>query len=124
MEYKQKKDLTVLSELKEFRYDQIDDKTDELITTGFIYDNETFSTSHHAQMNWNSLRNQTGEYTWPLNISTKDNNTYSLLQANVPAFWTELIDALADHVDSGRVLKKSIFIAADIAAVDAVVDNR
>jgi len=111
-------------EYKQVRYDAIDTKTKSLIAAGFVYDNETFSLSHDAQSNWAALKNNSGDFTWDKNISTINNNTYSLALANLVAFWTACNNAINGHLDSGRVLKKSVFDAANEAAVDVVTDVR
>ena len=109
---------------KQSRYNQIDYKTRNLIASGFIYDGKTFSLSISAQINWNALQNQTIEFTWPVEISTIDNNKYSLIQANIKAFWVAGKDLVKGHLDSGRNLKVSIIAAIDEIAVDAIIDNR
>ncbi len=113
-----------LADYKQLRYNEIDGKTVSLIAAGFSFDSQAFSLSSSAQMNWSTLKDQEAEFTWPVEVSTKDNNAYSLTQANLTAFWTAGRDATKGHLDTGRALKKSVFDAADEAAVNAVVDNR
>ncbi len=113
-----------LANYKALRYCEIDLKTTELIGAGFTYDSKTFSLSDHAQSNCNRLLDQEARYTFPVDVTTNDNDTYSLAEANNVAFWTAMRDQLKTHLDSGRALKKSVFDAADEAAVDAVVDSR
>lgn len=117
------KELT-LDDYKELRYNEIDLKTQELISAGFTYDTGAFSLSAHAQLNWSEIHSNQSEFTFPLGISTIDNNEYLLAAANVDAFWTAGKDAVKGHLDSGRSLKKQVFDAVDETAVDAVVDNR
>ena len=64
-----------LVDSKQLRYNEIDEKTKSLINDGFIYDSETFSLSTPAQTNWNSFHSNESEFSWPLEISTKDNNS-------------------------------------------------
>ena len=120
----QNHDPCTLDEYKNVRYPSIDKKTGQLIALGFTYDGNTFSLSINAQANWNALKDQQGEFIWPVDITTIDNNTYSLAVSNIDAFWTAAKDTLKGHLDSGRALKKSIFDATTKAEVDAVVDNR
>ena len=117
-------DLTILANLKEFRYEEIDIKTATLISVGFTFDGETFSLSANAQRNWDSIKTSKADYSFPLDITAKDNNTYVLTNPNVQAFWVAARDAVKAPLDSGRILKKAIFDAIDIAAVNAVIDNR
>jgi hypothetical protein len=113
-----------LEALKEHRYLEVDIRTAELISVGFVFDGQTFSLSANAQRNWDSIKTSKPDYSFPLDITTIDNNTYSLTNANVQAFWVAARDVVKSHLDSGRALKKSIFDAVDIAAVNLVVDNR
>jgi hypothetical protein len=112
-----------LSDLKQLRYNEIDGKTLTLMKT-FTYDNKSFSLSIDAQMNWNALKNNEADFSWPVSISTADNYEYSLSQSNLTAFWTAGRDAVKTALDGGRQLKKQIYDALDSAAVDAVVDTR
>jgi len=113
-----------LAELKDRRYNEIDYKTMTLIAPGFTYDGTTFSLSISAQMNWSSIKENTSDFTFPLNISTIDNYEYTLAEADVCDFWCEGRDTVKGHLDSGRALKKSVHDAADEAAVDVVTDTR
>ncbi len=117
------KELT-LADYMQLRYNEIDGKSGALIAAGFAYDSKTFSLSLNAQTNWNALKDQEAEFTWPVDITTTGNDTYSLAQANLDAFWTAARDITKGHLDSGRALKKSIYDATDEAGVDAVVDSR
>ncbi len=118
------KDLAYFDINKSSRYLQIDGKTDALIIQGFTYDSKVFSLSLSAQMNFNALKNESSEFTWPVEITTISNDTYSLTLANLNAFWRTGKVALKGDLDTGRALKKQIFDATTQAAVDAIVDTR
>ena len=113
-----------LAGYKDQRYVEIDQKTGLIISAGFTFDGETFSLSANAQRNWDSIKTSKSDYSFPLDITTIDNNTYSLTNPSVQAFWVAARDAVKTPLDSGRVLKKEIFDAIDAAAVQAIVDNR
>lgn len=113
-----------LSDYKDIRYNEIDWKTEQLILAGFVFDSNTFSLSSNAQFNWNNLKVNEADFTWPVVVSTIDSNEYTLTQANLPAFWTAGKDVVKGFLDSGRDLKKQIYDAIDRAQVDAVIDNR
>ena len=83
-----------------------------------------FDINKYANRDWNTLKDNESDFTWPVSLSTLNNNEYILAQANLSAFWTAARDAAKGHLDSGRTLKKSVFDAANEAAVDAVVDTR
>ncbi len=114
----------ILDDYKQLRYNEIDYKTGLLIAPGFTYDTKIFSLSGNAQLNWSEIHTNEDKFIFPLAISTVDNDEYSLLLVNVHSFWEAGKDAVKGHLDTGRVLKKSVFDAVDKAAVDAVVDTR
>lgn len=113
-----------LADYKSLRYNEIDYKTNVLISQGFTYDAHTFSLSIPAQLTWEGLKANEADFTWPVDVTTLDHDKYSLAQANLTAFWDAGVAAVKSHLDSGRNLKKSVFDAVDEAAVDAVVDAR
>ena len=116
--------IQVLARAKKFKYDQIDYKTAALIAGGFTFDGRQFSLSLYAQANWHALKDNTSEFTWPKDVTTIDNDTYSLAESDVVGLWQAGKTALDSHLESGRLLKKQVFDAADVAAVLAVVDTR
>lgn len=113
-----------LIDYKNLRYNEIDYKTKELILQGFLFDGNTFSLSSSAQFNWNNLKVNESDFTFPVIVSTIDSDEYTLTQANLLPFWTVGKDTVKGFLDSGRDLKKLIFDATDRAGVDAVIDNR
>lgn len=114
-----------LAEYKQNRYNQIDAKTRDLIAGGFTYDSQQFSLSTPAQANWTTIKGNKLDFSFPLKISTLDNNEYTLNDnGDVESFWTAGKDEIKAHLDSGRTLKKSVFDAVDKAAVDLIIDNR
>ncbi len=117
------KELTVAEE-KELRYNEIDAKTRELITAGFEFEGNVFSLSGNAQLNWSEVHTNQNQFTFPLAISMKNHDTYDIPQNKVQPFWSAAKDTVKGHLDSGRVLKKSVFDATTKAQVNAVIDNR
>lgn len=110
---------------KQYRYNEIDFKTASLVVSaGFTYDGQQFSTSIVAQKNWSDLKYSKSSFTFPKNISTKNYGTYAIAEANVDAFWDAGKDAIDPIIDAGRVLIQSITDAADRAAIEAIIDNR
>lgn len=61
---------------------------------------------------------------WPIEISTKDDQAYSLAFENVNGFIISGLSWVNACIASGRPLKVAIAAAADIGAVNAVVDTR
>jgi len=118
-------DLSVLSDLKIFRNKEIDTRTEELIALGYTYDSKQFSLSLNAQTNLIGLDNVRTELTYPITYSTIDDSSYSVVDAaTIHAMYLTALGTKKAHLDSGRVLRDSINAAVDIAAVNAIIDNR
>lgn len=116
--------ITTLSDYKANKNAQIDRRTRELIVEGFMFDNQTFSASIEAQKNWLAIEAAESKFTFPIKITTIDDQEYSLAQVDKDDFIQTGIDHVKGHIDSGRALKLDVNAAADKAAVDAVEDNR
>jgi hypothetical protein len=117
------KDLS-LGEYKTLRFNEIDAKTNALLSDGFTFDGQVFSLSVPSQINWTTLHEQQGAFTWPVSVSTKNNNTYELALGDIEAFWVAGRDRVIDVLSSGRALKKLVFDAATESEVDSIIDNR
>jgi len=123
-----KYDLTDLSQLKAYRYMLIDQKTGELISNGFVYATLTFSLSQNAQINILALDETRDDpaLTYPIVYNTIDDlDSYDVVDAT--DLHTMYLTALATKkgvMDSGTALKQQIRDAVDIAAVNAIEDNR
>jgi len=121
-----KKDLTVLENLKEFIYAQIDSKTGALITAGFPYAGKIFSMSANAQSNLLGVYSAKELLSYPFAWNTKDDSeTYQIADATEMAtFFMTALGFKKAQQDSGTALKTAVRDAVDIAAVDAIIDNR
>ena len=118
-------DLVALDAYKEAKNDAIDARTQELIAAGFDFEGNTFSLSMMAQMNWVALNSARDDLTFPVAVSTKDNQEVTF--ANATRLHTFCMTALAAgkaHYDSGRALKLAVNGCVDIAAVDTINDAR
>ncbi|HSG29084.1 MAG TPA: hypothetical protein VLA34_11435, partial [Candidatus Krumholzibacterium sp.] len=100
---------------KSIKNGAIDKRTQELIAEGFSFDGKTFSMSANAQRNWIALRANSDLLTWPVSITTIDDDEYSLSLANLPAFEGAGMAAGAGHYNSGRALKLQVNAATDKA---------
>jgi len=125
---KQKYDLTDLQQYKDFMFEQIDIKTGALIAAGFAFDAQTFSLSLAAQSNWSNIKTNkavfSGAALFPLQISTIDNNIYMLAEVDVDNFYMAGLTAVKTAYTGGSDIKKQVFDAVDIAALDLIEDNR
>lgn len=113
-----------LNDLKTRRYNEIDNRTCELICDGFEFNGTMFSLSLSAQANWTTMHENVGDYTWPVEVSTRDDYKYDLYESEVNDFWQQGRSILEGRLASGRALKVGINDALDKAAVDAIVDER
>lgn len=122
--------LADLDAYKDLLYKKIDKRTQELISAGFDFDNETFSMSMQAQMNWNRLRTSilTGVLTaldFPRDIATISDESYTLITiTDASDFFAAHVNRLEERLRSGRQLKNQIRQATTKAEVDAISDNR
>lgn len=109
------------------RIKEVDYKTDSLIAAGFVYDSQTFSLSVAAQATWIGLKQaaDAGLITFPTEVSTKDDGSYSIADAaELTAFYATGVGTVQALIASGRPLKASIAAAADLAALALIEDNR
>ena len=113
-----------LEDCKAKRILEIDYKTRQLIDVGFTFDGQSFSLSSSAQLNWVGMKASMDILSFPVSLTTKDDISYDLSQANALPFLGLALSAKQAHLDSGRSLKVSIKGAATYAVLDAIVDAR
>lgn len=113
-----------LAEKKIYRLQEVDRRTDELISYGFQYNDETFSLSLAAQATWLGLKSLSALLSWPVEVSTLDSNSYSLSLLNLNAFVGTAAATVQAHLASGRSIKLQINAAQNETELDAIEDNR
>jgi hypothetical protein len=114
---------------KNRKMDMIDEKTHEILNKGFEFDNNTFSLSQNAQLNWTGLQTAVNsglliESDFPYPITTAGDIIYDLSWANLTAFTGTVLQTVQNELHAGRMLKKQIADAVTKEEVDAVVDGR
>ena len=116
---------------KEIRFIEIDNRTNELIESGFEYpasSGKFFGFSVQTQLRAQAvlaLRDDPA-MSYPIRWNTRDDQDY-IDFADGDAFKGWFLTGLGTykaHVDSGTALKDSIRVATTKAEVDAVIDNR
>ena len=122
-------DAELLEPMKLNKINQIDRRTNELISQGFVFDSTHFSLSPAAQFNWNSIKVAVDggiltESDFPYSISTYDDGEYDLAWSDINAFSTQVLGTVAYHLGTGRALKQSVKVATTEAELNAIVDNR
>lgn len=114
------------AQYKEYRYAEIDSRSGELISEGFVYGGKTFSLSSNAQLNLTGADSARADLTYPVTWNNID-DTDTLDVADATDMHNMYLQALGTkkaHLDSGTALKEQIRNAVDRAAMEAVVDNR
>lgn len=115
-----------LLDYKHNRYVEIDNRTGELISVGYVYNSVRFSLSQNAQINISAVNQTRDELTYPISFSNiDDTETYSVVSsADMHGIYLTALGTKKTHLDSGSVLKDGIRDAVDEAAVDLIIDNR
>ncbi len=107
---------------------RIDRKTERLFNKGLSYDGEIFPLDVDDSLNYYLLydnRNNSSVISWPHTIITRGRDLYTINNANVmKSFGEAAIARQRAIVDGARDLKKQIFDATTVAAVNAITDNR
>jgi hypothetical protein len=117
-----------LDDYKQVRYYEIDCKSQDLISNGFVYQNLTFSLSQNAQINLIALDETRNDpaLTYPIEYNTIDDvDTYSITDAtDLHSMYLTALATKKGVLDSGTVLKTEVRNCTTEAEVDAVIDNR
>lgn len=117
---------SALSEYKKLKFDEIDERTSELIDLGFVYNTKTFSLSNNAQLNLLGIDIKRNDGILPITFNTIDDLSEETLTTaeQVDAFFMTALGSKKAHLDSGTALKLQVRNAADKDAIDAIVDAR
>ena len=120
-----------LRPIKKYRYNEINNRTAQLISVGFTYDGSHFSLSSHAQINLEALKNNvalgifTDEVHFPRGWSTSDDGEYVLTATtDALALYNAGMSYVVTQYDTGRDLRVQVNAATTASAVWAIVDNR
>lgn len=113
------KAFKTLDDYKKHLIDLQDKKTENLIYSGFTFDNHLFSLSMNAQINWSNLLN-IPQVMFPLNLSTKDDNIYALNFSNVQTFYFTSLGKKSECLQLGNDIKKRINECLTIEQLDAI----
>ena len=100
-------DFQSLEEAINFKKDQIDKRTQELIFEGFSFAGLHWSLSINAQVNWGNLP-QLPQGAFPLPIQDVNGNDYNLQYADRLNFYYAAVGAKNTHLQSGSVLKREV----------------
>lgn len=117
----------ILERNKKAKIIEIDEKTKELISSGFSYDGSQFSLSHEAQINAAGLKiaADNGLVSYPVGMTTIDDNEYSITDVtSLTNYYLSGLGTKKAYLDSGRALKLQCNAASTQEELDAVIDNR
>lgn len=108
------------------KYAEIDLKTRDLINQGIPFAGETFSFSLEAQANWMGIFQaaNAGFITFPRDVSSSTGSYTFATLADYTNFYLTGMSIMESHVGSGRDIKDQITAAVDLAAINAIVDDR
>lgn len=113
---------------KEFRYSEIDQRTEEKIGAGFSHNQKVFSLSSSAQTNILALDHTRNDpsMTYPIKYNTiNDDDTYMVPDADdLHTMYLSAVGTKKHWLDTGTDLKDLIRAAVDYAGVQTVVDYR
>jgi len=115
--------LLSLQDLKNKRYQEIDNHTGELILAGFTFDSFVFSMSINAQINWSNFPNLPDSL-FPLNIVSKYETIYVLALENKTNFYLSALNHKSTQLQSGGALKIQITNCTTEHDVNLIIDNR
>lgn len=120
-----------LVEIKAIRYDEINERTRQLIQQGFEFpalSGNIFSLHQATQSNLHKLQLLKDDpvTVYPQIWTRKDGSGIHSIAGAVGAnaFYTKAMSTIDGHRNSGRVLKNLIRAAVDAAAVAAIIDTR
>ena len=117
-----------LDEYKVGKYQEIDNKTQILISQGFLFDGKLFSLSIPAQSNWTNIKANKQDFidlgAFPLGISCQDGSIYMLQEADVFTFWLTGMSTVKTHYNSGGILKEQVKNATTKEEIESIIDNR
>ena len=116
-------DFQSLEEAINFKKDQIDKRTQELIFEGFSFAGLHWSLSINAQINWNNLP-QLPEIVFPLAIQDVDGNNYNLEYSDRMNFYYTAVNIKNSHLQSGNILKTQVSQLTNITEILNFQDSR
>ena len=111
-----------INEYKKHIVDLIDAKSEEKILEGFLFDGKKFSLSLSAQINWSNLLFLPESF-FPVNLSTKDDDVYSLTYANVQLFYQAALNGKNAPLQEGNVLKQQVKVAITKEELDLIKNS-
>jgi hypothetical protein len=117
-------DTILLEEKKKIRIVEIDKRTQDIIAEGFEFDSHQFSLSLNAQINWSGLLTLQSMLTWPMAVTTFDDNEYVLELSNLPSFIATGKAVILNAINTGRAIKVQVNAATTLEELNAIVDTR
>lgn len=110
------------------RFSEINERTAELIESGYTYSGFNFSLSDRAQTNILALYSTKDDpiLTYPIKFNTIDDlNTFDAVNASdIANMYYSALATKKSYLDSGTVLKEQIRAATTQAEVDSISDIR
>ena len=115
----------ILAVKKEQKINEIDNKTSQLIESGFTWNNILFSFSKNAQLNWLGLLNIKSTLTYPYEIGKKEGGSYNIQDGTeMDYFLNSAIVHKESHIATGRAMQNQVLDCTTIEQLNSIVDNR
>lgn len=113
-----------LAAYRQARLDAIDARSVALIGRGFPFDGQLFSLSANAQLNWTGLYAGRALVQFPKSVPCVGGSYLIVSAEALDAFYGSGLVVVDSIISAGTVLKEAIGGAADVVAIDLVVDTR
>jgi hypothetical protein len=122
----------MITRLRQDFYERVDARTRELIGGGFEYpvtSGQFFSLSAEAQRKWTAMYTARNLVSYPVFVVTADEQTTVELSeaTDVQDFFTQMVNTVREHIDTGRVLKntlRDLSTVTEYDIIDGSVDER
>ena len=115
-----------LAEYKDFRINEVNERSGELVLQGYTYKGIVFPLSQNAQINLLGLLTAKDGLPYPVELNSLDDHTrYNIIDANdVVNLYMTALGTKKAVLDSGTTLKEQIENCTTELEVQAITDNR
>jgi len=115
-----------LPDVKRAKFKAIDEKTNELIAGGFVYQGKTFELYLEAQVRLIGMLVLKDMLTYPIAYNSKDDFDFVNLTSptDILTMAGTALSYIGAYLNGGTALKQAVRAATTIAEVDAIVDPR
>lgn len=115
-----------LSEYKDHRFEEINERSRDLIANGHVYNGNVFSLSENAQRNLLGLFSSKDYLNYPFEYRTKNDLDKVFLNnaTDITNFYFSAMGTIQQHLGTGNALKQQVKDCTTELEVQAIIDNR